>query len=121
VLFYDCPYYEFYYGGLRPGEHYLPVNLTSLPAVFRAAEADTLAASWVGGMGLKYAAEHLTTEAVFGYWHALLADYAALQSFNVTLPPDACTCWPVTRRQVRPAHIPRRARRCSRAICDFAD
>ena len=121
VFLYDCPYFEYYYGGLRPWEHYIPVNLTNLESRFKWAEHHQTRARDIASASVAFANSHLTADLVFGYWVQLLREYASLQTFRVTLPEGACTCWPIRNRAVKPAYIPRRARRCSSAICDFSD
>ena len=119
IFLFDCPYYEFYYEGLAPWVHYVPVNLTNLEDRWEWAQAHQPQAKAIAAAGAAFAARSLTVSAVFGYWRTLLEQYAALQTFAVKVPPDACTCWSTKQRRGKPAHIPRRALRCPKSVCDF--
>ena len=118
VFLYDCPYYEFYYPGLSPWVNYIPVNLTNLEERWAWAQAHPARVARIAAAGMAHAQSELSTARVFGYWRSLLEAYAALQTFTVKLPHDACTCWSLKHKK-RPGHIPRTARRCPKSICDF--
>ncbi|KAJ1488796.1 lipopolysaccharide-modifying protein, partial [Baffinella frigidus] len=85
------PCQEFYYGFLRPYEHYLPIrrDLGDLfEAVLWARENDAKANAIAHAMVAR-ARETMTKAMVLQYVHSLLTRYAGLLSYEVQLHPQA--------------------------------
>ena len=102
VFLYDAPYFEFYYHGLTPWVHYVPVNLTNLRERWEWAEAHPAAAEAIGAAGLAFARSHLSSDDISAYWVGLLRNYARLQAFDAgKVPAGACGCWEAGARPAR--------------------
>ena len=97
-------WFEFYYGALTSGTHYVDVNTNGIHDVTpEAAEApgaiveavaqlavDDARARAIAAAGAAFVAEQLAPECVWGYWRTLLQRYAQLQRFErVKLHEDA--------------------------------
>jgi hypothetical protein len=95
VFVYDCPYYEFYYHRLRPWVHYIPTNLTALPARYLWAQSNPEIAARIAANGLALVRQHLGGGDFVAYWGQLLAEYHKLLGFRLASPPKGlCTCFP---------------------------
>ena len=101
---------------------YIPVNLTSLGGRLAWAQHHPEKAAAIAAAAQRFAREHITAGHVVLYWGQLLEEYASLQRFTVTLPPDACTCWPIragsTVAGSRPSYMLPGSKRC-KWVCDY--
>lgn len=106
VLKQDSPYYEFFYGHLEAGTHYLPVkrDLSDLLEQIRWARENDGRARKVAAAGQALARELLDPGRLYCYYHRVLRAYSELQTGRparhahmeaVPQPDDhtaACTC-----------------------------
>ena len=116
IFLYDAPYFEFYYHGLRPWVHYIPVNLTNLEERWRWAEHHQRAARGIAEAARAFAHAHLHGGSLSAYWVNLLRNYARLQTFDARdVPSGACGCWAYG---ARPAGTPRTVIGHCPNICD---
>lgn len=82
--------FEFFYRGLRPYEHYLPVSrgLEDLYAAVRWAKDNPGATAAAAAAGQEFARRYLNAEFADTYLHALLSEYAGLLQFKPKLTPE---------------------------------
>lgn len=106
VLKQDSPYYEFFYGRLEAGTHYLPVkrDLSDLLDQIRWAKENDGRAREMAAAGQALARELLRPGRLYCYYHRVLRAYAERQAGRPTRhadmeavpqpddPAAACTC-----------------------------
>ena len=94
VFVYDCPYYEFYYHRLKPWTHYIPTNLSMIPARYEWAESHPAETEEIANAGKALAKSRLGKSNFIAYWGQLLKEYTRLLAFTLDPPPKGlCTCW----------------------------
>lgn len=116
VLKQDSQYYEYFYGHLQAGTHYVPVqrNLTDLLDNIRWARENDAAARAIATAGQAAARELLQPGRLYCYYHAVLRAYAERQAGRparhahmeaVPQPDDqsaACACERKTHEEEEP-------------------
>ncbi|PKI45423.1 hypothetical protein CRG98_034228 [Punica granatum] len=86
-------YYDFFFRGMIPMEHYWPIRPDNkCPDIKFAVDwgsNHTSEAQKIGEEGTRFAQESLSMQRVYEYMFHVLSEYSKLQRFKVTVPPAA--------------------------------
>lgn len=78
ILVWHNPFYEFYYHGMRPYKHFVPVSAATLNQTVAILSAADEYAESIGRAGASYFKARLSADGLASYWKELLDAYTAL-------------------------------------------
>ncbi|OQV19090.1 O-glucosyltransferase rumi-like protein [Hypsibius exemplaris] len=81
----DSDWIEFFYPGLKPWVHYIPVrtDLSDVEELLEFAKDNDALARQIASRGKEFIFRHLRMEHVEAYWRKLLQEYGTLQRFPI--------------------------------------